>query len=57
MVKNETTCPARFPWILAKVTKAKFAAFNINSTHMKTTIAFLRTTTPIAPIVKRMAER
>jgi hypothetical protein len=40
-----------------KVTKAKFAAFNISSTHMNTTIAFRRITTPTAPIVKRIADK
>jgi hypothetical protein len=56
-VKKATTCPSRLLFTLAKVTKAKFAAFNISSMHIKTTIEFLRTTTPIAPIVNKIAER
>ena len=42
IVKNATTCPSRFPLILANVTKAKLAAFNINSIHINTTIARFR---------------
>jgi hypothetical protein len=57
MVKKATTWPSKLPLILAKVTKARFAAFSINSIHIKTTIAFLLTTTPTAPIVNKIAER
>jgi hypothetical protein len=57
MVKKATTWPSKLPLILAKVTKAKLAALSINSMHMKTTIEFRRTTTPIAPIVNKIAER
>ena len=35
---------------------AKLTAFNINSTHIKITIGFLRIMTPMTPIVKRMAD-
>ena len=37
------------------VTRVRFAAFSISSTHIKTTIALRRTTTPTAPIVKSSA--
>ena len=43
--------------IFAKVTKARLAALSINSIHIKTTIAFLRTTTPTAPIENRIADK
>ena len=57
IVKKDATCPERFPCTLENVTKARFAAFNINSININTTMAFLRTTTPIAPIVNSSAER
>jgi hypothetical protein len=57
IVKNAMTWPCRFPVIFAKVTKARLAALSINSIHIKTTIAFLRTTTPTAPIENRIADK
>jgi hypothetical protein len=57
IVKNDAIWPSKLPLILAKVTNARFAALSINSTHIKTIIAFRRTTTPTAPIVNKNADK
>lgn len=38
--------------IFEKATNKRFTAFNINSTHIKMMIAFLRVSTPATPIQK-----
>lgn len=49
ITKKTNTCPAGSPKYEEKVTKARLAEFNINSTHIKTTIAFLLIKTPATP--------
>ena len=40
----------------AKVTSVRFTALSISSTHMNTTIALRRTSTPTAPMVNSSAD-
>ena len=54
ITKNAMTCPSSDPCILAKATNARLTAFSMSSTHMNTTIALRRTSTPTAPITKRI---
>src|ERR671933_982622 len=51
ITKNAATCPSRLPLTREKVTSARFEAFSISSTHMKTTMALRRVRTPTLPIV------
>ena len=41
----------------AKVTNARLVALSISSTHMNTTMALRRSSTPAAPIENSSAER
>jgi len=50
MTKNTNTWPSSESSWRAKATKARFAAFSINSIDMKMTSALRRTRTPINPI-------
>jgi len=49
ITKNTKSCPVASPKYEEKVISVRFAEFNINSTHIKTTIAFLRVSTPTIP--------
>src|SRR5205085_3996145 len=57
MTKNAMICPLRSPLIRENVTSARLAAFSMSSTHMKTTIALRRRSTPTDPMVNRIADR
>jgi len=50
MTKNAMICPSSEPLMREKVTSVRFTALSMSSTHMKTTIALRRTSTPVAPI-------
>jgi hypothetical protein len=49
--------PSRLPCIREKATSVRLQALSISSMHMKTTIAFRRISTPVAPIVNNRAAR
>ncbi|MNT88310.1 hypothetical protein D3C72_2288510 [compost metagenome] len=55
IMKNTKTCPEGSLLCTEKAVKSRLTAFNINSTDIKITIAFLRVNTPITPIVKIIA--
>ena len=57
MTKNAMIWPLRSPLMRENVTSARLAAFSISSTHMKTTIALRRSSTPSDPMVNRIADR
>src|SRR5919202_5544709 len=57
ITKKAATCPSRLPLTRANVTSARFDALNMSSTHMNTTIALRRVSTPTHPIVKMIADR
>ena len=50
-------CPMSTPWARAKARKVRLLALSISSTHMKTTSALRRTSTPNTPREKRRAAR
>jgi len=54
IIKNTKTCPLIVPRKDEKAINIRFTEFSISSIHIKTIMAFLRTRTPITPIVKRM---
>ena len=49
------TWPSSAPLIRAKLTRLRFTAFSMSSTHMNTTMALRRTSTPTAPIEKSIS--
>jgi hypothetical protein len=55
ITKNTKICPIEFPRYDEKVTKVRFAEFNINSMHINTTIAFFRINTPATPTENKKA--
>ncbi len=57
MVKNAMIWPSRLPCSREKVTSARFEALSISSTHMNSTIALRRISTPLAPMVNNRAAR
>jgi hypothetical protein len=42
--------------IFEKATSKRFTAFSINSTHMNTMMAFLRTSTPMMPMLNNVSD-
>ena len=57
ITKKTKSCPATSPKYEEYVISVRFAEFNINSMHIKTTIAFLRVNTPTIPTVNIKALR
>ena len=55
MTKNAMIWPSTVPVARAKVTRVRFTELSISSTHMNTTMALRRTSTPTAPMVNRIA--
>ena len=56
ITKNAMIWPSRVPLIREKVTSARLTALSISSTHMNSTIALRRTSTPTAPMVNSAAD-
>src|SRR5690606_8459221 len=56
ITKKAMTCPSTVPAIRAKVTSVRLTALSISSTHMKTTIALRRTSTPTTPMLNSNAD-
>ena len=57
ITKKTNNCPIEFPMYEEKVTKLKFAEFNINSIDINTIIAFLLVNTPATPTTNMKALR
>src|SRR6478735_6238927 len=57
ITKNAAIWPSRLPLAREKVTSARLLALSISSTHMHTTIALRRVSTPTQPRVNRIADR
>ena len=56
ITKKAITWPSSAPCIRANATNARLAALSMSSTHMNTTIALRRTSTPTAPITNKITE-
>ena len=57
IIKNTKTWPFIVPRNDEKAINTRFTEFSISSIHIKTIMTFLRTRTPITPIVKRIRAR
>ena len=55
MVKNTMICHAALPYYEEAAVSIRFAALSIISMHINTMITFLRTITPISPIMNKAA--